>query len=88
MRKARKLELEPESVLIDTAPDEYYRPKDTIVENIAFRLGENDELLVEFGFEGSDQTLNDHQLSNDRSSHRTYPPSEQGRDQIGSRRQP
>ena len=50
MRKARKLELEPESVLIDTAPDEYYRPNDTIVENIAFRLGENDELLVEFGF--------------------------------------
>ena len=62
MRKARKLELEPESVLIDTAPDDYYWPKDTIVENIAFCLGENDELLVELGFEGSDQTLNDHQL--------------------------
>jgi hypothetical protein len=62
MRKARKLELEPEFILIDTAPDDYYRPKDTIVEDIAFLLGENDELLVEFGFEGSDQKLDDLQL--------------------------
>jgi hypothetical protein len=62
MRKARKRELEPESILIDTAPDDYYWPKDTIVESIAFLLGENNELLVEFGFEGSDQTLNDRQL--------------------------
>jgi hypothetical protein len=62
MRRARRLELEPEFIFIDTAPDDYYSPKDTIVESISFLLGQNDELLVEFGFEGSDHKLDDRQL--------------------------
>lgn len=39
MRKARRLELEPEFIFIDTAPDDYYSPKDTIVDTISFLLG-------------------------------------------------
>jgi hypothetical protein len=62
MRKARNLELEPEFILIDTAPDDYYWPKNTVVENIAFLLGDNDELVVKLGFEGSEQVLDDRQL--------------------------
>jgi hypothetical protein len=46
LRKARQHDAEPEAVLIDTAPDDEYSPKESLVDTISFVLLDDGQLAV------------------------------------------
>lgn len=52
LRKAARLELSPAEVIIDTAPDDHYAPKDTVVGPVAFALADDGTLLTRLTFSG------------------------------------
>jgi hypothetical protein len=60
LRRARTMEMEPERILIDTAPDDEYSPKESVVEPTAFfllddgRLGVEVSLTSQLPFDGDD----------------------------------
>jgi hypothetical protein len=64
LRKSRRHEQEPESVVIDSAPDDEYSPKESVVDKISFLLRDDETLGVEVAFSGDRYTEDDKQLSN------------------------
>jgi hypothetical protein len=68
LRKARQCDAEPEAVLIDTAPDDQYSPKESVVDPISFTLLDDSRLAVRCFL------TSDAYISDDRQLHATVTP--------------
>lgn len=62
LRKARQCDAEPGAVLIDTAPDDQYSPKDSVVDPISFALLDDGRLAVRCSFTSDAYISDDRQL--------------------------